>query len=853
VSDERKKTETASAPPAAPEGAVFHCASCGHSLSLPAGLIGRQAKCPKCGQTGLVDQAKALSREPDVSDVRVDDLADGDPSAALPRPAAPLPSPDSLALEAVQKPEGTLDHLRHFFSGNPVLNILAGISGGLQQGLVCLALALLVFSVPGLSGAFPHALYLTLFPAVLGSVLFALNGRLPVAVAGPGSAATLCVLLLLTTVGADLEGHASPQVIATTLLAALALASALTGVLSVLSSRFGVVERFRFLPIEVFGGMLAGFGLLLLKAWFQVLTVGFPELAGLFSLPVAEMGATLARHAAAWGPAVAFGFVYFLVRICFKGLLWSLLLALLAIAGWNAASMPGGPTLGPWVANLPHVPNLLDLSCYLTLFDASTLTRIDWSALGWRKEFFAAVAVVAIGPTLVRTSILEAALARDADPDAQLRMAGGASMLSGLLGGLPATLSLSGSLGLRALGATGPLAGFTAGLVCLAFALYGQVVLLHIPLFVPLGILLATGLTMPVSWLLRDNKNPLTRKDDQLKAWMACLLVVFLGPVLGVFCCLGLGLAVALSRAVDGGGIKLIQSGDVFHSNVDRSPSERRVLRECGGRILILRLQGFLFLGTFYGLLRTIRQRLASAGPAGLGFVLLDLAAVTGLGASALHGLRRLQQLAVEQGLVIFFTSVPLEMEEHLEALGCRLGDDEGLCRISLNLDYALESCEDHILVEAGGLEQRQDSLEELLAATFPEPRLVPTLMKCLERVEVPKKKHVIQQGDESDSLYFLQSGKVQVELALPGGKLLRLKKMGPGTVFGEMGLYTSAPRSASVIATERCVVFRLSAERFKLIQDKAPQLAAAVNRFIVALLAERLAEENAKNRAAQQ
>jgi len=68
--------------------------------------------------------------------------------------------------------------------------------------------------------------------------------------------------------------------------------------------------------------------------------------------------------------------------------------------------------------------------------------------------------------------------------------------------------------------------------------------------------------------------------------------------------------------------------------------------------------------------------------------------------------------------------------------------------------------------------------------------------------------------------------------------------------VFGEMGLYTSTPRSASVIATDNCVVYRLSAERFKLIQDKAPQLAAAVNRFIVTLLAERVAEENAKTRA---
>ncbi|MHC1701161.1 MAG: cyclic nucleotide-binding domain-containing protein [Humidesulfovibrio sp.] len=836
----------------APQGAVFRCASCGHSQSLPDGLLGRQAKCPKCGQLGLVGRPQNPPQEPGVDDVRLDDLADADPSSALPRPAAPRPDQDSLALEATLKPEGALDHLRQFFSGNPALNFVVGLLGGIQESLACLALALLVFSVPTLSGAFPHALYLTLFPAVFGSVLFALHGRLPVAVGGPGPAATLCVLLLLTTVGLDLEGRASAQVIATTMLFALALASTLTGVVGVLSSRFALAERIRFLPVEIFGGMLAGFGLLLLKAWFLVLTAGVPELAGLFQLPAEDMGRTLMRHATAWGPPVAFGLLYFLVRTSIKGMLWPLLLALLAVAGWNAALMPGGPALAPWIAQLPRVPDLLNLKCYLTLFDASSLTQIDWAALSRQKEFFAAVAVATIAPTLVRTTILEAVLARDADPDAQLRMVSGASMLSGVLGGMPATLSLSSSLGLRALGATGPVAGFTVGLVCLAFALYGQALLPRIPLFVPLGILLATALSMPVNWLLRDSKNPLTRKDDQRMAWMACLLTVVLGPVLGVFSCLGLGLAAGLARAVHGGGVKLIQTGDVFHSNVDRSPAERRVLREHGGQILILRLHGFLFLGTLYGLLRTIRQRMEAAGPAGLRFVLLDFGAVSGLGASALHGFRRLEHLALERGMRLYFTSVPLEMEEHLEALGYSMSDMDGVCRIYLNMDYALESCEDLILAEAGGLEQRLEALEDILAATFPEPRLVPTLMKCLERMEVPKKKHVIRQGDESDSLYFLQSGKVQVELALPGGKLLRLKKMGPGTVFGEMGLYTSAPRSASVIATERCVVYQLSAERFKLIQDKAPQLASAVNRFIVTLLAERVAEENAKNRAAQ-
>lgn len=849
--DEPKMLETTGVAPDAPEGAVFDCASCGHSQNLPEELLGRQARCPLCRQLGLVERPGVHLREPDERDVSLDDMAGDDSAAARPRGHAVPSSKDSLALDPIQRPESTLDHLRFFFSGNPALNVLAGLLGGVQLSLVCLALSLLVFSVPGLSAVFPHALHLTLFPALLASVLFALQGRLPVALGGPGPATTLCVLLLVATVGADLAGHASAQVVSATMLAALALASAFTGALCVLFARLGLAERIRFLPTEVFGGMLAGFGLLLLKAWFLVLASGSPALAGLFQGHISQAGALLLSSANIWAPPVGFGLAYFLLRTVIKGLFWPLAFVVLTIAAWNAALLQGG-SLGLWAARLPHLPGLLDMNGYVAMFDVDSLRRIDWPALAGRKEFFALVAAVAIVPTLVRTSILEAVLAHDADSDGQLPLLGGASMLSGLLGGLPATLSLSGSLGLRSLGATAPLAGFTAGLVCLGFALRGQGLLAHIPLFVPLGLLLATGLSMPVGWMLRDNKNPLSGKHEQRTAWVACLLTVVLGPLLGVFSCLVLGLAMALARAVGGGGIKLIQSGDVFHSSVDRSPAERRILRERGGQILVLRLHGFLFLGTLHGLLRILRERMDGVGQGELRYALLDFGAVSGLGGPALHGFRRLEQLARKRGFLLCFTSVPLELEEHLEALGYRLGEEHGLCRIYLNLDYALESCEDSILVEAGGLEQRQDTLEELLAATFPDPQLVPTLMKCLERMEVKKKSLVIRQGDESDSMYFLQSGRVRVELALPGGRLLRLKKMGPGTVFGEMGLYTSAPRSASVIASERCVLYRLSAERFRLIQAKAPQLASAVNRFIVTLLAERLAEANAKARAAQ-
>jgi SulP family sulfate permease len=848
-------------------GAVFTCASCGHAQALPAQLAGRQAKCPKCGQPGIV--AAAPLPEPSIDDVKLDDLVEqpsaapgGASEASRPASAGQAAQESSLALDAAPTPVTAAGHLRHFFSGSLAVNALAGLVTGGHQLLICAALSMLFLLGAPAAGLGPHALVLTLLPAVLGCVLLALNGRLAVAVGGPDPASALAVFLLVGAVGTGLSGHpaASAATMATTMaatmLAALSLSGMLAGASAVLLSRLGLAESVRFLPAEVMGGMLAGFGLLLVKAWAGLMAASDPALAALAALPVGELGHALAKTAAAWGPAVVFGLAYFVVHMSVRGLIWPILLAALAIGAWNllplySAHLPA--QMAEALARQRGLPMLLDLRGSIGLFDPMHLTQIDWLALGAQAELFAAVVAMAILPSLVRTPILESVLERDCDAGEQVRLVGAASMLSGLLGALPSSLSLSSSLGMRALGATAPVAGFVCGLACLGFLLAGAPLLAYVPLFVPLGVLLATGLLMPVSWMLRDARNPLSRKDDQRAAWASCLLVAVCGPVLGVFASLGLGALLSLARAVGGGGVRMVQTGDVFHSNVDRSPAERRHLKECGGQILVLRLQGFLFLGTLYDLLRRISGSMAGRpADAPLRFVLLDFGAVTGLGASAAIGFRRLEALARQNGLVLFLTSVPLELEEHLERLGYRMDDEQGVCRVALNLDYALEHCEDALLSEAGALETRQASLAEMLASTFPEPRLVPALMKCLERVEAPRKFRLIKQGDPPDCLYFLESGRVHVELALPGGKLLRLKKMGPGTVFGEMGIYTSAPRSASVIATERCVAYKLSVERFRVIQEKAPQLAAAVNRFIVALLAERVAEENAKNRAAQ-
>ena len=60
----------------------------------------------------------------------------------------------------------------------------------------------------------------------------------------------------------------------------------------------------------------------------------------------------------------------------------------------------------------------------------------------------------------------------------------------------------------------------------------------------------------------------------------------------------------------------------------------------------------------------------------------------------------------------------------------------------------------------------------------------------------------IVNEGDESDSLYLILSGRVKVYLADEHGKELILAIKGPGQYFGEMVL-DEQPRSASVMTLE--------------------------------------------------
>jgi CRP/FNR family cyclic AMP-dependent transcriptional regulator len=66
--------------------------------------------------------------------------------------------------------------------------------------------------------------------------------------------------------------------------------------------------------------------------------------------------------------------------------------------------------------------------------------------------------------------------------------------------------------------------------------------------------------------------------------------------------------------------------------------------------------------------------------------------------------------------------------------------------------------------------------------------------------VEVAKGEYFFRQGDDSNSTFVLESGRVAV-LKSWNGSQYTLRRMGVGDCFGEMALIDFGPRSASVMA----------------------------------------------------
>jgi CRP/FNR family transcriptional regulator, cyclic AMP receptor protein len=101
-------------------------------------------------------------------------------------------------------------------------------------------------------------------------------------------------------------------------------------------------------------------------------------------------------------------------------------------------------------------------------------------------------------------------------------------------------------------------------------------------------------------------------------------------------------------------------------------------------------------------------------------------------------------------------------------------------------------------------------------------------------RRNFPKGRMMVAEGEPSQSLYILLSGRAKVQRSDSEGKEVILAVLGPGEFFGEMSLIDDAPRSASVITLESCDFMAINKESFKAMISQSTEMCLQIMKGLV-------------------
>jgi SulP family sulfate permease len=632
------------------------------------------------------------------------------------------------------------------------------------------------------------------------------------------TAARVALLAAETTSGDAFE----PPDVFLTVIAATLVVTVLCGVVFFALGRFKLGNLVRFVPYPVVGGFLAGTGWLLLKGGIYVASGVLPYLRTIETL----MHSFVLQL---WLPAFAFGVILLVaVRLIKRPLVIPAVLGigllLFAIGMLVTGSSIESAREGRWLLGPLE-------SARWQPWTLRALSGADWSAVLGQWAGIATAVFVAVIAILFNVSGTEVVLHRDLDTNRELRDAGFLNVISGALGGIPGYHALSLTALAERMRVDALVAGLIAAAVPLAAVVFGASVIELIPRMIVGGVLVFLGLAFLVEWVWDKRKVlPPVEYGVVLVILAAIIARGFLPGVV-----LGLVLAVVLF-VVNYGRIELVREvafGETYHSNVDRPPAERAVLREMGGAVQILRVNGFVFFGSANGLLERIRKRVEAAPER---FLVIDLRRVTGVDSSGVVAFVKVVHLAEANGFELVFTGASELVRKQLRQGG--VVESEGIVRFEPDLDRGLQRCEEGLLegVAADPLVVVDGSSDGLAG-------MPPGLRTYLERRELPEGTVLIRQDEQPDDVFVLESGRLSVETVTPEGTRMRLRTLRPGVVVGEMAMYTGVPRSADVVAETPSVVLRLSRESIERVEAADPALAAALHRWLATTLSERLGE----------
>ena len=677
---------------------------------------------------------------------------------------------------------------------------LAGVISAVLQIAYCISFTALIFQGSIVAGFSLGLAAMIMGTAVTGLVI-ALTSTLSPANGGPDSPAVAVMSVLAGTIAAALAAKgASNTGIIVNVLFALSLSTLFTGVLLFAVGALRLGQWLRFVPYPVVAGFLAASGLLLITGSMEVVTqtnltlspsswkilysplYATQILVGLmFAVSIALMGR--------WVPS------FLALPLTFAAFLLVLDVVLF------------GFTQDEVVRNAWFLPSLGKLTLWWPM-SAVLHHEVDWGVIAQSSAEIGAVCGIMAIALLLDVSSLEVARQKSADLDKEFRTNGIANLLASLVGGYAGSLSMSGCLLLDESGAATRWSGVVLAVVCAIVLFSGLDIGSVVPKAILGGMLAYLGVAILTELVRSPAQHALT--DNALATVMMLVIINFgylMGVVLGI---IGACLLFALSYSRIG-VIRRHLTRQEFSSNVQRAPSSHVSSGEEGKRIHVFWLSGFIFFGSSNGLFERIKLAIDVQEDKPVGYVVLDFSAVPGLDTSAILSLIKLRNYCNEHGVTLAFSDLSHAMRISFQRAGF-FGRGEPH-RLFASRNEALEWCEDMLLTHYEAGEASADSFESWLTAELGGAAEVARIASYFERHELQVDEAVFKQGEPSDCVEIVASGCITAIRKDEQGRPIRLRRMVGYTVVGEMGFYRQVPRTATVIAEEPSVVYRLSRE----------------------------------------
>ncbi|CCG82242.1 Sulfate transporter family protein [Taphrina deformans PYCC 5710] len=466
------------------------------------------------------------------------------------------------------------------------------------------------------------------------------------------------------------------------------------------------------------------------------------------------------------------------------------------------------------------------------------------------------------------------------DVDQELKAHGISNALSGCLGSIQNYLVYTNSILFIRSGGDSRIAGImlaagTAGIMFIGPTLIGK-----IPVMVVGALIFLLGMD-----LLKEALIDTIGKVSLLEYLTIVVIVLTMGIfdfVIGIVVGIILACVFFVVTTSKRSAIRARYSGAVAKSTVRRPPVQQKYLREVGHQIHVYKLSGYLFFGSVSSIEKVVRahvdDHIFQQQP--IRFLILDLTLAHGMDFSAAEAFTRMQRQLATKGIIFVLCGVKPdgEIKKSLQSVG--LSQDDEAFQLYVNLNSALEACENALLeafyyseelfsqsqVKASDtLDVPRDTLASLDLAHSPRAHLLhraaadtitthktqlnpsaryknfapplPLLLQVFQdlsskredfwhrlcpfftREEIPSGRVLWKEGSEATCFYVLESGMIRASYDLETGQLV--ETIAPGTVAGELPFLSETPRTAELVTTMDSIVWKLDRKSF----DKLKQM----------------------------